>query len=510
MLPLRSRSRAAALAVFLLLFCSFAYFYQAGGWNQNSRFALVRAITDRGTLNIDPFQRCTGDRALWRGHFYSDKAPGLSLLAVPVVAAARPVLWAAHVDPESYTGIAALSYLATVATTSLAVALAGVCLFFVARRLGASSGGAMFAALVMGLATPMWVYATLFIGHAMAASCLIFAFTAALSLRTSEKVRRDLALGVAVGLSAGWATVTEFPAVIPAGLIVAFAIHEAWTLGSRRLVRVTTALTLAGTFCAGVLMLYQWACFGSPFHLSYASEEGFKDLKEGFFGLHAPSLGVLGQLLFGQYRGLLPLSPVVAFSPFGLLLLLRDRAARAPALLAAAIATFYILLNAGYFYWEGGWSYGPRHLSPALPFLCLGLAPLWSKSSKAGRTVLVALALFGVALTLVAVSTMPQLPADFKHPVTEFLWPAFRAGKLSMNTQDYTQGGARVSELLSYTSPVAWNIGQRWLGLRGYASLVPLLGIWVAVASWLWVRLWKPVTRVPARLDPTCHAPAGS
>ena len=30
--------------LFALLFTSFAYFYQAGGWNQNSRFDLVRAI----------------------------------------------------------------------------------------------------------------------------------------------------------------------------------------------------------------------------------------------------------------------------------------------------------------------------------------------------------------------------------------------------------------------------------------------------------------------------------
>ena len=43
------RTRAA---LFTLLFVSFAYFYQAGGWNQNSRFALVRAITNEHTLNM--------------------------------------------------------------------------------------------------------------------------------------------------------------------------------------------------------------------------------------------------------------------------------------------------------------------------------------------------------------------------------------------------------------------------------------------------------------------------
>ena len=115
-------------ALFALLFASNAYFYQAGGWNQNSRFDLVRAITNEHTLNIDPFHLSTGDKAFFNGHYYSDKAPGLALAAVPVVAIARPFLRAAGGDPETYAGLAWLSYLATVFTTGLFTAMAGVSL----------------------------------------------------------------------------------------------------------------------------------------------------------------------------------------------------------------------------------------------------------------------------------------------------------------------------------------------------------------------------------------------
>src|SRR5207248_1540800 len=90
--PAHGRRRPGARALlFILLFVSFAYFYQAGGWNQNSRFDLVRAITNEGTLNIDPFMHSTGDKAFSNGHYYSDKAPGIALAAVPVVAVARPI-----------------------------------------------------------------------------------------------------------------------------------------------------------------------------------------------------------------------------------------------------------------------------------------------------------------------------------------------------------------------------------------------------------------------------------
>ena len=164
-------------ALFALLFISYAYFYQAGGWNQNSRFALVRAITNEHTLNIDPFRLATGDKAFDNGHYYSDKAPGLALTAVPVVALARPVLHAFGGDPETYAGIALLSYLATVFTAGLFTAIAGVTLFTLCLDLGANDKGALFAAIVFGLGSPIWTLATIFIGHAFSGALLVMAIT---------------------------------------------------------------------------------------------------------------------------------------------------------------------------------------------------------------------------------------------------------------------------------------------------------------------------------------------
>src|SRR5579863_9014242 len=92
--PQRSCSsiRIHALLIFGVIFFSLAYFYEGGGWNQNSRFDLLRAIVERGTLQIDAFHENTGDKAHFRGHYYSEKAPGLVFLAVPFALAARPVM----------------------------------------------------------------------------------------------------------------------------------------------------------------------------------------------------------------------------------------------------------------------------------------------------------------------------------------------------------------------------------------------------------------------------------
>ena len=49
-----------------------------------SRLALTQSIALRGSVNIDPYWRLTIDRAFANGHWYSDKAPGVALFAVPV------------------------------------------------------------------------------------------------------------------------------------------------------------------------------------------------------------------------------------------------------------------------------------------------------------------------------------------------------------------------------------------------------------------------------------------
>src|ERR1700751_4693414 len=102
--------RKTAALLGLVIFFSFIYFYEGGGWNQNSRFDLLRAIVERHTLQIDAYHENTQDKAHFRGHYYSDKAPGLVFLAVPFALAARPALRMLGVDPESPRGEIALSF----------------------------------------------------------------------------------------------------------------------------------------------------------------------------------------------------------------------------------------------------------------------------------------------------------------------------------------------------------------------------------------------------------------
>jgi len=501
----RVRPRAARGVLFVLLFASYAYFYQAGGWNQNSRFAVVRAIAQERVLCIDRFADSTGDKAFFRGHYYSDKAPGLALSAVPIVALARPAVRALGGDPDSTSGVLLLSYLATLLTVGLVAAVAGPCLYSIAVELGARPAAAAFAALTFGLGTPTWTLATLFMGHAFSAALLVVGFAAA--LRVGAGVGRspwaDVRSGALVGACGGWATVTEFPAVVPAAAIALLAAASAWPLGPRRAARVLGALSATALACAVVLLTYQYLCFGSPLHFGYDSVLGYARMREGFFGLGMPGMRRLGRILFGDHRGLLPLAPALAVAPVGLgLMTLGSSRARRAAVVAAVVAAYYLLLNASYAYWDGGWSFGPRHASPAIPFLCLGLAALWTRLPGIGRWMLAVVAIYGLAVTLVAVSTMAQPPAEIRRPIPEFLWPAFRDGDLSLNTQSFAAGTVPDKDFRTHSAPrVAFNLGMK-VGLDGLASLTPLLAVWAGGAAMLGAALRSRPPRSHSRTPP--------
>lgn len=418
-------------------FFAYAYFYEAGGWNQNTRFDLVRALVEERGIRIDDYQDNTGDRAIFESHYYADKAPGASLTAAPVVALARAAVRLVHANTKSHANLMRLSYVASLSAAAFPAALAVMCVWHLARRMGASSRGATVVALAFGLGTPFWAWATVFYSHTLSAACLLGAFVAAVHLRDgATSPERDVRLGAVVGLLVGWAVITEYPTAVPGAVVVLFALSQVWRDGGVRLARVATSIAIVGGACAAVLGVYNYAAFESPFHVSYASEENSSLLQGGFYGITFPKPPVMGQLLWGSFRGLLPLAPVLALVPIGWVMATGSREWRRAGLFAAAMFLVGFALNASYEHWEGGWSFGPRHLGPVLGFAALGLVPVWIRGGRALRGLIVALAVAGSAFSLIGVSTTAQPPApDPQQPMRDLLWPAFRDGQLSLNRQ---------------------------------------------------------------------------
>jgi len=482
---------ARALLIAIVAFASYVYFYQGGGWNQNSRFDLVRAILERGTLRIDAYHENTEDKTIANGHFYSDKAPGLALLVLPAAAASIPVLRAIGVDPASPRGLVAMSYIAAAFSVALPMALAWGCLFLIALRFGSNVSGAAIAALTMGLATPLWPYSTLLWGHATAAAFLLFGFGFALKLKSSHANAGDLLWGFLLGLSAGIATITEYPAA-PAGLVLgALAFALVWNGGWHRRIRIGLSVSFGFLACMLVLALYQKLAFGSAFHPSYAYYQpgSFPWMKRGYMGLTYPRPDVMLKLLFGCRRGLLITAPALIFAPLGLRILCKQSATRIFAYAATAIAGYYFIFHSSFLSWPGGWSYGPRYMAAGIPFLCIGVAPVWTILTSRWRKILLALTACGALFSLMAVSTVPAPPDEFRCPLVQLIGPSFWHGHFSLNhgsmLRPFEDDAAHIHG--------AFNLGEM-MGLHGLLSLGPLLAFWVLAAG-LWRRLDRPSSR---------------
>ena len=469
--PLRIRERALLLG--LLLFCSYAYFNQGHGWNQDSRFDLTRALVERHTLRIDAYHANTFDKAYFNGHYYSDKAPGLSLLAVPVWAADYVVERAAGRDLVFNFVADNGLYLSTVFIVGLLNTLAAVVLFLLALRLGISTNGAALVAVIYGLGTPGWAYSTLFWGHAAAAALLLFAFAAAMALLEDRGGRRDFRLGLLLGGCAGWAVVTDYTCAPAAVLLAGLALLNARAGGWERMRRVAAGILFPAMACAAVLAAYNTLAFQSPFRLGYSYvDPRFAGMRHDF-GLRLPRLGVLREVLIGRDRGLLLCSPVLAAAPLGLIAIWRERSLRWSTMATALIAAYFLVLASSYVFWKGGYSWGPRFLFPAVPFLCLMLAALWTRSHAWVRAALLGAGAASVALNLVAVSTAVMPFQSWRDPLGTVLWPAFRMGLVPMS-------GGRT------------NLGLQ-LGLHGRASLIPLLVVWGVLGI-----AWALLQREPA------------
>ncbi|MBN1356747.1 hypothetical protein JXA40_10845 [bacterium] len=457
-----------AALLFVLVLCCSAYFYQGGGWNQNSRFDLVRSIVELSTVRIDAFHENTGDKALIRNHYYSDKAPGTSFWGVPVHAAVHTGF---RRFGRERCPVAVTSYITTVWSAGVPSALAAVLVYGLFLAFGHPTRRSTGFAAAYALGTPALPYSTLLYGHQLAAFCLTAGLYMAFRIRKNGGTETIPMLAL-LGFILGWSVLVEYPSAAPAVMVTLYA---AWHLDNRR----RLIWVMAGASIPVLLLLtYQWTVFGHPLALTYRFT-AHEHAQTGFireWGM--PSLEALRGILISPRRGLLYYAPWLVFALPGSAFLLANRDRRHETTVCLLICAWYVWLNGSMIHWMGGRALGPRYLVPMLPFAALMaggifLPPRSRASGSFRRTVaaMVAVAAIGsICLMVIGTAVLPEVSGHFADPLRQVLIPAFIRGDLSLNTQSfdsatYDPAGARS----------AWNLGHQ-MGLNGLGSLLPLLG----------------------------------
>jgi hypothetical protein len=421
--------------LFALVWLSCTWF---GSWafnpNSATRILAATAIVETGSARIDPYAAMTIDKAQFDGHLYMDKAPGMTLMALPFVAATNWVTQQTsadvpHVlfDPAAEAFLRLRMRMAIAGIGAVLTALAAVALLDLGTGLGGSRAAGLLTAVSFAFGTTVWGWTTTWFGHAAATALIAIALWAVWRGTRDGLVPR---YALIAGLALGWAVVVEHGALLLGAPVALWALWRIRNADRASQIR-TIGLAIAGGMIAAIpLVGYNLATFGHPFTTGYSGVVGFEGMKQGLFGLTYPKLDILIEILFGKRRGMIWVAPILALAPFGIWMLLRDPARRDLGVVAAGGALACFLYHAAYVYWDGGNATGPRHALPAIAYLALGLAAYWGSASRIERGLGLAFLAASVAINLIIAAVDIQAPHKFAAPLTDHILPGLLAFNL--------------------------------------------------------------------------------
>jgi low affinity Fe/Cu permease len=439
--------------------------------NELVRVKLAVSIAYLARVDVEEAARIYGlseDVALVGNRVFCDKAPGLSILAVPVLWLFDSVLprstRSSGLDVPAYWPMRHL-------LTFLLVGLPTVGLSFLIAAIVPLADGRQRSALavIIALATPLWTYATVFFGHAPAAALITLAWILLLApFRQSLAISSQRA--VLGGVAAGIAFSTEYPTVLIGAVIFI-------TLLVRRAPMPVVARAAYGA-AAGALpaLIYNQIAFGVPWLTGYSfkASPDFRAIHStGLFGISWPSFEATWGVLFSASRGIFFFCPLLLLAPVGLWWMIQRSGWRDAAPITAA-TTAYILFAAGFRDWTAGWCAAARHLVPIIPLLALvalDAAPRFA-AHRVGRAIVVILVAVSGVNTVLTIALTPFFPPEFSAPLAQLVLPSLADGAGFPNLVSAVFGVAPRQVLVVAGSTalavLAWATGclVRWNGWR--------------------------------------------
>lgn len=405
----RSSGRRYAL-LFLLLYFPCVYFNHGSGWNQGARFAELHAIVLQGSLAIDSYHEMTGDKAHLHGQYYCEKAPAITLLALPAFGVAMLVQLIVGAEPLSDGGRRISQWITTAGSVTLLAALGGVAFFALLRhQLGDRAAYLGTFAVVLGSLT--LPYAGSLFAHAGTIGLLLITLWSILG-----RQRRD-SLG---GLCAGLAIASEYPALFPVVGLLVYLMTGGWDRGRRFAIALLPGIVL--------ILLKNYAITGSFLIPVYGFNPTFAQISARHaFGFGWPTWERIGNLIWSEQRGLLFWNPAFLLAPVGLVTIARRDLALAVTLSAAT--ALIVIQTASFSGWDGGDAFGPRYLSPAIPLIGLASAYGIARCPRIGW-MLVALS---ISLMAIVAAVGVQPPGDIESPLRDFYLVHLRQLRLDSN-----------------------------------------------------------------------------
>lgn len=348
------QSRSWYLGLFLAVLIIYAFTLTDVDFNRiidgQVMFETAVSLHEFGELGISPEFDGHGGRAGISDHYGKY---GLGLSFVQQIPLFFVPLMERTFGNGSSNILLAMTNVWLTALTSLLIALC-------ARILGFRFRTGALAALAFAFSTFAWPYISYDFSEPLQEFCLIIAFW--LLLRALKAPQRISASIVLSGFVLGLAVVTKANLLILVPCYAAYLWFSSYPPQRRKL------------FAAWMLPLVLWGIaiaiinfhrFGSIFDMGYGPEtrDFNTPLFEGLYGL-----------LLGPNKGLIFYAPLTLLFPWALLRF--SKSYRREAFFFLSVFVLHTVVNAMWWSWEGGESWGTRMLLPILPMVILCTATL--------------------------------------------------------------------------------------------------------------------------------------
>lgn len=457
----------AEIALFFICLFSFGYFFHGGGANQNATYDQIRAFVEYGELSINRFARNTHDLSIYKGHYFSNKGPGLALLGVPAgfILFNAKKLFLYFMMEDTYFLL--VCHLISWLTVSFISAILCVVLFRFISRITQSATAAFIGTMGYAFGTTAFAYSTILYTHQVAAAFSFIPFYLIFVLKNNHA--NSFPILFLSGLLAGYAVITEYPCIFVWLVLFLYVLYH--FSDNKKYV----CIFLIGSAIPAILLLtYNYFCYSNPFLFSYFSHfvrnaDVHSGLKGTAKALSFPSIKILYKITFDPYRGIFFYCPFLLTVFPGIYFFLRKAGISKEFLFLVIIVIYYFVFNASYKYWHGGWALGPRHLAAVIPFMVL-LASFFIKEYP---KISIGAALVSFFFMLMAVSVTPETPYKYKNPLIEFYFKNFFDSHLSLNKNPIFGAAFSKKPFNSY------NIGML-LRLPNVLSLIPFYLIIIA------------------------------
>ncbi|MDD5570215.1 MAG: hypothetical protein PHD97_03565 [Bacteroidales bacterium] len=413
--------------------------------NPVSRALPVFTFAESRTLIIDKYAEQTIDKSKVGNHFYSDKAPLPTFLAIPFYELIKtlgltkvsndagkkfPVyVWRPMGMYDSrqlmFPEIIPLLILGGFLFGSLPFVLIVMLTFSALRKLKLSFSPVLLVMLSF-YGSFLFVFSGTYFNHVFAALLLLLSYI-------ELKNRKFFLSGIWLGL----AFLSEYPVIIAAPVwFILILIKE-------RKIKFPVFFA-AGVLPSGILIcVYNFFVSGNAFKMlnAYHAHEAYKELSNNY-GFSFPSFESLWGLSFSSTMGIFVFAPVLFIIGYYLIYtFIKDKTFKEK-IKTSYIAIFsilFFLVIASFFTWWGGWSYGPRYLA-VLAAILIYEGLIFISKYKINTIVFGCFTFFGILSAWFAKSTLVyMIPDEYMYNnrvssvFSSVLSPEFNAKRFNAN-----------------------------------------------------------------------------